>query len=65
MVYSVIFQGRLGAHLERPADLHNVTLLHHGDPEVIRLHELLQQSAVLLILTAWTERKTVTYIMPP
>ena len=60
-----LFNGRLDAHLECPADLHHITLLHHGDPEVIGLHELLQQSSVLLILTAWTEKKTSTYIMPP
>lgn len=48
-------------HLQGSADLHHVGLLHHRDPEVAGLHELLQEGPVVLVLTPCKQKEAPAY----
>lgn len=45
------------AHLQGSTDFHHVILLYYSNSEVVCLHELLQESPVVFILTPWKWEK--------
>lgn len=43
--------------LQRSTDFHHIVLFYDSDSEVVGLHEFLQESPVVFILTSWKQKK--------
>lgn len=63
MVLDVTGQHTLKSHLQGSTDLHHIILLHYSNSEVVGLHEFLQQSPVVFILTSWKQNEGLDYLL--